>query len=262
MTRSVERLSLSKGKLVRSLHRRKGRIEEGSYLAEGDRLLEEVADDPSELRFLFCREDRFEWLRARFPQQDIYLVDGDGTSLFATENAQGVGAVLATRQPPSLDDLIGGRSPLLYLDRLSDPGNLGTILRTVEWFGLGGVLLAPGSVDLFNPKVVRASMGAILRVLVIEDIEYAVVLESGLPLFGLDAQATEFLGEASDLPRQGIYILGAEADGISPMLRSNARLLSIRRGTPGSGQRESGGESLNAAIAAAILAYELSIRCR
>jgi TrmH family RNA methyltransferase len=150
---------------------------------------------------------------------------------------------------PTIEELATVTKPLLLLDSLADPGNVGTIIRTAEWFGLGGVLLGPGSVDLYNPKTVRATMGAIFRLPVLEEVHPQMVLQLGLPLIALDASAGEFLGEVP-LPRNGIYSVGSEAHGVSPELLRESRPIAIR----GGGRVE----SLNAAIATAILCYELS----
>lgn len=245
---AISKLSQARAALVRSLHRRKGRVEEGAYLAEGERLLEELAADPSGVRFLFGMAERLEWLQKRFSNIPVFSIGAREASLFATENAQGVGAVVSVPEPVALEEIIAGDSPVLYLDHLADPGNLGTILRTAEWFGIRGVLLGEGTVDPYNPKTVRSSMGAVFRLPFAGEISIGSLVATGLPLLALDGAGEDVLGRAS-LPEHAIYIIGNEAHGLSPEIRQNARLIAIQ----GSGR----GESLNAAIAAAILMYEL-----
>ncbi|MDB5034844.1 MAG: rRNA methylase [Chlorobi bacterium] len=240
-------LSLSRAKLIRSLHRGKGRARERAYLAEGKRLLEELSQSPARVRFLFGTEEESGWLARHFPGASISVAEEPG-ALFATEQAQGVGAIVDMPDAVMLDDLAGRGGPILFLDGLADPGNVGTILRTAEWFGLGGVLFGRGSIDPFNPKVVRSSMGAIFRLPVVEEITPHDIITLGLPLFALDAHGARVLGREL-LPRRGVYIIGGEAHGVSPDLLERAEPIAIM----GSGR----GESLNAAIATAILLYEL-----
>jgi TrmH family RNA methyltransferase len=242
-------LSRAKKTLIRSLHRRKGRQEEGLYLAEGERLLTELAKNPAGARFLFATSDRAEWLASLIPDADCFLIDDADAALFATEQAQGVGAVVEMPALTTLSQLATSRRALLYLDGIADPGNAGTILRTAEWFGVDGIIFGGGSVDPFNPKAVRATMGAIFHVAMACDAEPEDVMALGLPVIALDAGGREQLGAAM-LPERAIYVVGSEAHGISPGIRAGARLVSIG----GSGKVE----SLNAAIAAAILLYEIS----
>lgn len=248
---AISKLSQARAALVRSLHRKKGRMEESAYLAEGERLLEELVADPSRVRFLFGVAERLEWLQQRFSNIPVFAVGNREASLFATENAQGVGAVISIPEPVPVEQIIAIDSPVLYLDHLADPGNLGTILRTAEWFGIQGVLLGEGTVDPYNPKTVRSSMGAVFRLPFAGEISVGTLLDTGLPLLALDGAGEDVLGRAS-LPRRAIYIVGSEAHGLSPEIRRNARLIAIA----GSGN----GESLNAAIAAAILMYQVSLR--
>jgi len=243
------KLSLSRARLIRALHRGKGRRQEGAYLAEGLRLLDELARSDASPRFLFATDRHAPWLLERFPGVDLFIIDDDAPSLFATENAQGAGAVIDMSDPPSLAESAGRPGPLIYLDALADPGNVGTILRTAEWFGFRTILFGQGSVDPYNPKVVRSSMGSIFRMELLEDISHQDVLDLGRSVFALDAGGPHVLGQ-SILPSDAVYVVGGEAHGVSPVLRSHADLLTI----PGSG----GVESLNAAIAASILLYELS----
>jgi TrmH family RNA methyltransferase len=151
-------------------------------------------------------------------------------------------------------DLTRGR--WFWLDGVRDPGNLGTILRLVDWFSLDGVVVSPDCVDSTNPKAVQASMGSLFRVPVLQrDLtELLAQTGPGLSVAGTFMDGTP-LGEA-DLPANGALILGNEGEGIRPEV---AALLRTRIGIPGGG----GAESLNVAMAAAVCAYEWTQRsCR
>jgi TrmH family RNA methyltransferase len=242
-------LSNARASLIRSLHRNKGRAAEGAFLAEGERLLSELPREDGPPRWFFAVEERIEWIEERFPDAEIHVVGRNESKLFATDNAQGVGAVVEMLPPPSLRTLAASDRPLLLLDALADPGNVGTIIRTAEWFGIGGVLLGAGSVDLYNPKTVRATMGAIFRMPVVENLEPADALGLERPLYALDASASDVLGTIT-LPHNGVYVIGGEAHGIKGELLAVSSAVAIR----GAGRIE----SLNAAIAASILCYELT----
>jgi TrmH family RNA methyltransferase len=144
-------------------------------------------------------------------------------------------------QPPT-------RGPAFYLDGIRDPGNLGTILRVADWFGFSAVYCSPDCADVFSPKVVQASMGAILRVPVAE-IPFAELL----PLWGQRAVAGAVLdGDdvfSAALPAEALLVVGSESEGIRP---ETAQHLTHRLTIPrAAGSRA---ESLNAAVAAGILA--------
>lgn len=245
----IQPLSSARARLLRLLRLKKHRRRESAFLVEGERLLDELARSPERIRFLFGTTDRIGWLEERFPGHEICLISGDGSGLFATDHAQGIGGVLDLPAPILFDSLIDRSRPLLFLDAASDPGNVGTVIRSAEWFGLGGVLLGEGSVDLHNPKTVRATMGAIFRFPVAEGVMSADLIGSGRPLLALDAAGAEVLGRC-DLPPDGIYVIGNEAHGVSDDLLQASRPLSIAGGGLG-------GESLNAAVAASVLCYEL-----
>lgn len=138
-----------------------------------------------------------------------------------------------------------------YLDGVQDPGNLGTILRTADWFGIPAVFCSPDSADAFSPKVVQAGMGAFLRVKIWE-LPLEDLLEKNLDLPVLGAVLSgENIFEAA-LPPNGVVVVGSESRGISPA--AEARLthrLTIPRAPGG------GAESLNAAVAAGIFAAVL-----
>ena len=152
-------------------------------------------------------------------------------------------------QPQPLDTLPPG--PGFLLDAIQDPGNLGTIIRTADWFGLRAVICGPGTVDLLNPKTLRSSMGSVFRV----DVRYVASIEPLLPAATVPIWAATMEGEplqAGRLSGSPYVLLGNEANGLDERLLSspNVKPLTI----PGQG----GAESLNVSIAAGILAWHLA----
>lgn len=243
----ILRLSIARRSILRALHRRKGRDQEGAYLAEGERLVAELAASGVRPRFLVARADRIDGLVELFPESEVCEIEGGGDDLFATEHAQGVAAVVDLPPTAPANDALAVL-PTLYLDRLADPGNVGTILRTADWFGLRHVLLSPETADPYNPKGVRATMGAIFRMRFSTDVSAAELAGLGVPVIVLDAAGADVLGR-TELPRDAVYVVGSEAHGVAREILAFARSVAIA----GSGS----GESLNAAVAAGILLHEL-----
>ncbi|MBC8145643.1 MAG: RNA methyltransferase [bacterium] len=241
-------LPKSKATLVRALHRRKGRREHGAFLVEGDRALAEIAVSDADVRFAFARGERIDEIQSLLPAATIYLLEKHSDALFATDNPQGVGAVVSMPRLPPLQELISRDGAILVLDGVSDPGNVGTILRSAEWFGLAGVALLNECADPFNPKCVRASMGAVVRVAIAET-TVDELLSVELPLYALDGSARISLSD-SPIARRALYVVGSEAHGVSTEIAQRATGIAIR----GHGAIE----SLNAAVAASILCYELT----
>ena len=156
-------------------------------------------------------------------------------------------AVADLPEEPFLPEILR-RDFCFYLDGIQDPGNLGTILRTADWFGIPAVVCSPDSADAYSPKVVQASMGAFLRVKIWEmPLEDLLEKASDVPVLGAVLHGENIFQTA--WPPNGVLIIGNEGRGIS--VAAMARLthrLTIPRSPSG------GAESLNAAVAAGILA--------
>jgi len=163
---------------------------------------------------------------------------------------------LARQRPATLAEVVGAareRSrPVLALIGLQDPGNAGTLVRVAEAAGCAGVVLTEGSVDPWNPKVVRASAGALFRVPVVSEVDAAAMLSvaeaAGLGIVATVATEGK-LPEATDLAAPSVLLVGAEAHGLPPEVEQRA---TIRATIP----MEGAVESLNAGIAGALLAFE------
>lgn len=232
---------------VRKLHQRKHREAAGLFLLEGEHLVQELhkaaaKDARLQDSEIFCTKEHIPLAgRFRYHLLNEHLM----AQLGETKSPQNIVAVVPLLPPPA--PRAGERA--IYLHEIQDPGNLGTILRTLAWFGGFRCLLGPGSVDAHNGKVVRASMGAIFHVPV----------EVDVPLDALsiryDRVATlDLAGEPISAPafrEAGCYVFGNEARGLprEALARLGARPFSI----PGTGAIE----SLNLAAAVNICQYEL-----
>ncbi len=248
-------------KYVRLLSRRKFREREGKFLIEGFRFLEEALKIgwPLELAMFVPRAAQnargarlLEMLRERgvpaYPVDDQLFKD-----LAETRSPQGW---LAVAQAPSGTGTVGelstGKGLLVYIDGIQDPGNLGTIIRSTDAAGADGLLVAKGSVDPYNPKTLRSTMGSIFRVPLFHAADpektLAELAGCGWKLVAGDpAAATEIY--KCDLTGPVVLVVGSEASGVSPAVR---RAVHVRVRIPMPGRTE----SLNAGVAAGIMLYE------
>ena len=172
-------------------------------------------------------------------------------SIKSTDTFPGILAVIDSPNF-ALEDLSEG--PIMVLEDVKDPGNLGTIIRTADWFGITNIMLSENSVDEYNPKVVRSTMGSIFRSHiyrspnVLKDIE-VLKKDFGYTVLGLDIKGKPLPSSISK-PETKIFLFGSESHGISPELEST---IDTRYTIPGKGKAE----SLNLAISAAILMSRL-----
>jgi len=150
-----------------------------------------------------------------------------------------------------------GRKPLyLALDGVKDPGNLGTIIRVADWFGIDAIFASPGSVEVYNPKVVQATMGAIFRKQVIYTNLAQIChkfLDAGLPVYGTFLDGKNLYENLPADKKQGLIVMGSESFGISPQLEA---LIDNKLLIPPYPADAVTSESLNVAIATAIICAE------
>lgn len=227
--------------------RKKQRI----FVAEGRKMFQEVPK--TWLEHVYVTENFKNEHKNLLSGIDYEIVEDNVFSQMSdTQAPQGV---LCTVKMPSysLNQVLGGKNPLcLVMEDLQDPGNVGTILRTAEGAGVTGILLSKNTVDLFNPKTIRSTMGSIYRMpfLYVEDL-CEVLLEfkrRGICTFGAHLKGTCNY-DSADYQKGTAFFVGNEGNGLSDRLSSQADTL-IR--IPMEGKVE----SLNAAIASSILMYE------
>ncbi len=175
-----------------------------------------------------------------------------------TVTPQGILGVVRMPEYSMEEILSGQRGMFLLLDDLRDPGNLGTIIRTGEGAGISGVILSRESVDIFNPKTVRATMGSVFRVpfLYVEDLPQTIckMRDRGISVYGTSMEGS-VVYDGIDYRRPTGIVIGNEANGISEAVLNT---LSGRIRIPMQGQLE----SLNAAVAAAVVMYEAARQIR
>ena len=234
---------------------RGGLTDEGCVVAETFHLLEEALRSDREVRTVLAAASVRSAVEAHIRQLDrvrlAVVEDALFQKLSGTESSQGV---IALVRPPawSIEQLFRGRSLVVVLDGLQDPGNAGAIVRSAEAFGATGVLFTKGSVSPYNPKALRASAGSLFRVPFVQGID-TTLARAALRQNKLDLYAAVPRGPQSkplaqiDLTRKCALIIGNESRGVSAEMRAGAQDLAIPT---------LGVESLNAAVAAGILLYE------
>ena len=239
-------------KELKSLRHRKYRNIHGKFLIEGKRLIKSAMDWSTSIESIFCTKKFFknnkDWEGFTIKYDSIikYVSERQIEDISLTKTPSGIAATCKIIHEKKIDYL--KQSKWIYLDKIRDPGNLGSILRSAFWFGIKNIALSDSSVDAYNPKTIRSGMGAHFGLKLYRDIELDVFKKThmliGATKNGLDIRKFNF-------PNKFILVLGNEAHGIS--LKNQKKIenfVTIKK----LGE----GESLNISSAAAVLMYELN----
>ncbi len=234
-------LSKSHIKLITSLKQKKYRLQHGFFVVEGVKTIKELLQSKLTLHALYTTES------FNIDAKDEILiteVELKRISFLTTPNK-----ALAIFKIPKAK-LIEQNGLILALDAIRDPGNLGTIIRLCDWFGVKDLVCSKETVDCFNPKVIQATMGSITRVH-ISYVDLEVFLnETNLPVYGAFMDGKTVYG--TQLPEKGILVMGNEANGVSKEIEA---LINEKISIPRFGDLQAT-ESLNVATATAILLSE------
>lgn len=252
-------MAIRGAKQILALKKKPGREAEGKFLIEGVRLCEEALACPAVEQVLFAREalesDRLRRLIERFRERGTPVQETDRRALQAfceAVTSQGIVAVVR-KERWDRTQALKGEGPVVVLDRVHDPGNAGMILRTAEAAGASAAFLTEGSVELYNPKAVRASMGAVFRLPTFERVGLAETLgllrTEGFRILAADVRGGVSYREIPPGARTAL-VLGSEASGIEEGAR---RLVDAVVTVPMRGRTE----SLNVAVASGILLFRL-----
>ncbi|MFT7588273.1 MAG: TrmH family RNA methyltransferase [Limisphaerales bacterium] len=243
--------------MVKSLDQKKFRQKYGLFRVEGNKVVSELLTSNWGIREIYARSSWIEQNKALYSKKVLTTLQVNEKELGRISSQQNPDSVVAVVEIPKhqklslVDENQIKQGWILALDSIRDPGNLGTIIRSADWFGFKGILCAPDCVDQFNPKVVRAAMGSLFRVPIINQDLAAGFAEYGLPVYGADGNGLD--SDSVDLPASGILTIGNESGGITQAVREACTaMLKI----PGGG----GAESLNAAIASSILMDRITNR--
>lgn len=241
-----------KYKFFKSLKQKKIRMQSGLYTVEGIKSVSDAISADADIEAILISNSLYDSLNFTYPEGiPVYIVTDElFPGLSDTENPQGITAVIKkTKIRKFIPDL---SKAYIYCDRLQDPGNLGTIIRTADAAGFGGVLLSKECVDLYSPKTVRSSMGSFFHIPLYEEINAGDITEYkrlGFSLVCGVLSDNTIDYTSADMTKPVIIAIGNEANGISEEILSRS---DINVKIP----IEGGAESLNAAVAAAVLMYE------
>ncbi len=230
-------------KLITSLQQKKYRNEHKLFLAEGVKVIQELLQSNFVLQHLYETESLFADVNSNNKTQ-ISSSELKKISALTTPNNCLAIFKIPNQQPVQQNGL------LIALDDIRDPGNLGTILRLCDWFGIEQLLCSNETVDIYNPKVIQATMGSISRVQT-NYVDLKTFLKTtSLPVFGTFMDGNSIYKE--NLPQNGIIIFGNEANGISDEIE---KMIQFRISIPRFGSLQKT-ESLNVATATAIVLSE------
>jgi TrmH family RNA methyltransferase len=227
-------------KLLQALDKKSERYIQGRFVVEGIKNVEEVMRSNFNVLKIYATDDRF-------CEHPFYEKVGT-KELERISHLKNAAAVLAVIELPDYGAPDLTKSALV-LDGINDPGNLGTIIRTADWFGIDQIICSPNSVDVFNPKVVMSSMGSISRVKVFYTELLPILKQSSLDSYAADLSGNDV--RTIDFNKPSLIVLGSESQGISaPILAACTHKVTII----GFGQAE----SLNVGVATGILLHEFN----
>lgn len=259
----MERITSTRNSRIKdwaALKQKKFREQTGLFLIEGIRLVEDALESQTPIEAVLVQDDLIPSGRLDKVLNTAHSIDVD---LFEVNDVV-IEYVADTRTPQGViaigrqyrherEGLIAGKNNSWYLvaDNIQDPGNLGTMIRSADAVGAGGVFIGKGSVDLYNPKVVRATMGSLFHLPVMEtplDELFTLLKENNVTVIGASTEAEKGL-YSEDLTGGIAIVIGSEAHGISEEIRQHIDKW-VALPMPGKA------ESLNAAIASSVILYE------
>ncbi|MFQ9933126.1 MAG: 23S rRNA (guanosine(2251)-2'-O)-methyltransferase RlmB [Lachnospiraceae bacterium] len=255
MDRETEKITSTSNSQVKRLISLKNkasfRKKEGVFIVEGIKMYKEIPEDRIEA--IYIEEKFLELYKNVIKEKYIIVSENVFKQISDTVTPQGI-LIVVRQQAYKLDEILKKSKKQLFiiLDNLQDPGNLGTIIRTAEGAGVSGVIAGKSTVDLYNPKVIRSTMGSVFRVpfIMAENLEEAIdyLKENGVSVYAAHLHGKSYY-DNENYNESTAFIIGNESNGVTDKIAAKAdKLIRI----PMCGKLE----SLNAAVAAAILMYE------
>ena len=245
MRESIRMLSKNTVKFIKSLHQKKFRNEENQFFVEGEKSVLEVLNSDFLVKLLLATKSFLNKHSSILQKYKGELVEITQIQLESLGQYQSNDSAIAIVEMKSISwfDVPKGEMAIA-LDDVRDPGNLGTIIRIADWYGIRHLVFSPQTAEFYNPKVIQASMGSFTRVQFFYEDLSTVFDRWKVPVYGafLDGKNLHTL----DKPLPGVILMGNESKGISPELE---KIVTQKVTIPGFGQAE----SLNVAIATAIL---------
>lgn len=233
-------------KLIKSLESKKFRKREGLFVAEGPKVVGDLLRAGYQPHAIFSTE----------PRPDAELITDDELHRISfLQHPQEVLAVFHIPTPQESSNFHLPSDICLALDGVQDPGNVGTIIRIADWFGITHIYCSPDTADVYNPKVVQATMGSLAHVQITYCDLVPLLRDAAVPVYGTLLDGQDIYQQP--LSREGVIVMGNEGNGISPEVR---QLVSHKLLIPNFNKNTETAESLNVAIATAITCSEFRRR--
>jgi RNA methyltransferase, TrmH family len=236
-------ISKPKARLIKSLQVKKYRLAEQCFIVQGTKAVQETLRSDFEVLLLLGTEAFLRTVHSgKKAREVIETSEKELTSLGSVETNSSALAVV--RMKPNTVPVLSPNQFTLLLDDIRDPGNLGSIIRTADWYGVKSIIASPETTDVYNPKVISATMGSFLRVSIYYSNLELFLESTKLPVFGafLDGENVH----TTEFGSGGMIVIGNESKGISPGVEKRV----TRRVTV---PRKGGAESLNASVATAVI---------
>jgi TrmH family RNA methyltransferase len=235
----------NQAKLIKSLDEKKNRVELGLFLVEGEKSVSELLDSDFEIDLILTTTEFFEKFGEKIREKSktyeiVNQFDLEKVGTFATNNA----ALAVVKQKENKNFEIKKDEVVIALDEIKDPGNLGTIIRIADWYGIKNIVASKNTVDFYNPKVITATKGSFTRVNMFYTDLNDFLSKTELPILGAFLNGENI--HETKFPASGILVMGNESNGVSEEIE---KLITKKITIPAYGKAE----SLNVAIATAII---------
>jgi len=245
-------LSKAQIKYIQSLQHKKNRQKSSQYIAEGDKIVQELILAGMPVKAVYATA---EWVVQhaaaldKLPADAVYTVEEHVLKQLSALTTPNRAMALLDMPAVSYSVPVSGQL-VLALEAIQDPGNMGTIIRIADWFGIQQIICSPDCVDVYNPKTIQATMGSIARVRIVETDIKEMLAQTSLPSYAATLHGKD-ITEYSRLT-EGILLIGNEGRGLSDeVIAASTHKITI--------PRVGGAESLNAAVATGIICGRLLI---
>jgi len=236
-------LSKSKLKLIKSLKNKKSRESLNLFLVEGLKGIIEVNNSSYDILFTVISRKVFNYNKSYLPSENIFILEEEEIEKISNLKKNKIGlSVVKSKSNIFSNSKINGL--MIALDSINDPGNLGTIIRNADWFGVKNIICSKNTVELYNPKTIQSSMGSFTRVNVFYDDLSKIFQRSQLKIYGTKSEMEGSIDPKSI--KEGIVLFGSESNGVRDDLKKYIQgWLSIK----GDGKAE----SLNVSVSSGII---------
>jgi|TARA_B100001094_G_scaffold162818_1_gene157588 TrmH family RNA methyltransferase len=236
-------LSKSKLKLIKSLKNKKSRESLNLFIVEGLKGIIEVNNSSYDILFTVVSKKTYNHNKPYLPSENIFILEEDEIEKISNLKKNKIGlSIVKSRSDIFSDTKFNGL--VIALDSINDPGNLGTIIRNADWFGIKNIICSKNTVDFYNPKTIQSSMGSFTRVNIFYDDLSKIFDRSPLKIYGTSSEIKDSIDPKTI--KEGIILFGSEANGVREDLKKHIHSwISIK----GNGKAE----SLNVSVSSGII---------